>query len=262
MSANAAAEKHRVPVIDRMMDVLDQLEGREAGATIRDLVERLRVPRTTVYRILNTLQLHDVVRRDESGAYRLGRRLVTLASHVGAGSSEASLIAVAKPFLDSLSAALGEGCKLSVIDREGILVLATAQGRRQYALSVTPGQRSSPHAGAAGKLLLAHEPEAEIGRWLQGPLVEYTTKTVTDPKRLFGELARAKKQGWAQDKGESAPSIHAYAAPVFDKAGHMVAALSVPFLAGTEAGRTEEIQLAVIEAAKDLSHAVQGYPPR
>jgi DNA-binding IclR family transcriptional regulator len=262
MSANAAAEKHRVPVIDRMMDVLDQLEGREAGATIRDLVERLRVPRTTIYRILNTLQLHDVVRRDESGAYRLGRRLVTLASHVGAGSSEASLIAVAKPFLDSLSAELGEGCKLSVIDRDGILVLATGQGRRQYALSVTPGQRSSPHAGAAGKLLLAHEPEAEIARWLGEPLVEYTTKTITDPKRLLGELTRARKQGWAQDKGEAAPSIQAYAAPVYDKAGHMAGALSVPFLAGTEAGRTEEIRLAVIAAAKDLSHAVQGYPPR
>ena len=262
MSANAAAEKHRVPVIDRMMDVLDQLEGHEAGATIRDLVDRLKVPRTTIYRILNTLQLHDMVRRDDTGSYRLGRKLLTLASHVGAGSSEASLIATAKPFLDSLAAELGEGCKLSVIDRDGILVLATAQGRRQYALSVTPGQRSSPHAGAAGKLLLAHEPEAEIARWLAGPLVEFTTKTVTDPKRLVSELSRVRKQGWAQDKGESAPSIHAFAAPVFDKTGRMVAAMSMPFLAGTEAGRTEEIRLAVIAAARDLSHAMQGYAPR
>ena len=57
-----AAMKHRIPVIDRMMDVLAQLERRESGATIRDLVTALKLPRTTIYRILNTLQLHDMVR--------------------------------------------------------------------------------------------------------------------------------------------------------------------------------------------------------
>ena len=262
MNANEAAQKHRVPVIDRMVEVLDQLEISDGGATIRDLVERLRVPRTTIYRILNTLQLHDFVLRNETGAYQLGRRLVTLASHVGAGSSEANLAVVAKPFLDSLAAEVGEGCKLSVIDRDGVLVLATAQGRRQYALSVTPGQRIAPHAGAASKLLLAHQTEAEIDRWLAEPLTGYTAKTTTDPRRLRSELARVKRQGWAQDKGESAPSIQAFAAPVLDKTGRLLAAISVPFLAGTEAGRMEEIRLAVIAAAKELSRAVAGYPAR
>ena len=259
MSASVAALKHRVPVIDRMMEVLDQLEAREGGSTIRDLVDDLKLPRTTIYRILNTLQLHDVVRRDEAGAYQLGRRLVTLASHVGAGSSEANLVAIAKPFLDSLAAEVGEGCKLSVIDRDGILVLAAAQGRRQYALSVTPGQRMSPHAGAASKLLLAHQPEAEVDRWLAEPLIGYTVKTTTDPRKLRSELVRVKRQGWSQDKGEAAPSIQAFAAPVFDKAGKMIAAISVPFLAGTDAGRMGEIRLAVITAAKELSRAMSGY---
>jgi len=73
-----AALKHRIPVIDRMMEVLTQLERRDNGATIRDLVTELKLPRTTVYRILNTLQLHDMVRRDGGGAYRLGRRLLSL----------------------------------------------------------------------------------------------------------------------------------------------------------------------------------------
>ena len=69
-----AALKHRIPVIDRMMEVLILLERRD-GATIRDLVDALELPRTTVYRILNTLQLHDMVRRNDGGAYQLGGRL-------------------------------------------------------------------------------------------------------------------------------------------------------------------------------------------
>src|SRR5690242_5498986 len=59
----SALEKHRIPAIDRMMDVLGHLERRPEGSTIRDLVEMLGLPRTTVYRVLNSLQSHEMVRR-------------------------------------------------------------------------------------------------------------------------------------------------------------------------------------------------------
>jgi len=84
------ALRHRIPVIDRMMEVLGELEAREAGASISDLVARLGLPRTTVYRILNSLQRHDMVQRSEAGSYHLGHRLLALASHVAAGSSPLS----------------------------------------------------------------------------------------------------------------------------------------------------------------------------
>jgi DNA-binding IclR family transcriptional regulator len=249
-----AIHKHRIPVIDRMMDVLGQLEGRDDSATIRDLVLALELPRTSVYRILNSLELHDMVQRDAGGGYRLGRRLVGLAARAAANAGEADLVARAQPYLDKLAASLGEGCKLSVLDRDDVLVLAAARGRRQYALSVIPGQRMAPHAGAASKLLLAHLPEADLERYLGKPLEAFTPRTFTDPKRLRSELARVKRLGWAQDKGESAISIHAFAAPVFDKRGHMGAAISVPFLAGTEPERMAEIRHAVVAAAKSLSN--------
>ncbi|HVX82633.1 MAG TPA: IclR family transcriptional regulator [Devosiaceae bacterium] len=251
-----AALKHRIPVIDRMMEVLGQLEVKENGATIRDLVQQLKLPRTTIYRILNSLQLHDMVRRDQGGAYHLGRRLLGLASHVAAAASPLDLVAFSTPVLEKLSGELGEGSKLTIIDKEGVLVLAAVQGRRPYALSVSPGQRMPVHTGASGKLLLAYLPEAEIDAWLSRPLAAYTPRTITDPKRLRTELARIRRLGWAQDKAENGPSILAYAAPVFDKAGKVVAAVSVPFLQGTEASRMEEIRLAVIAAGKAMSASI------
>lgn len=253
-----AALKHRIPVIDRMMEVLAELERRDGGATIRELVSALRLPRTTIYRILNTLQLHDMVRRDENGAYQLGSRLLGLAAQVAAGGSAVDLVAIAQPFLDKLAAEVGEGCKLSVLDGGGVLVLAAAQGRREYALSVTPGQRMEAHAGAASKLLLAFLPEPELDAWLARPLVAFTPRTMTDPRRLRAELARIRRLGWSQDKGESIPSIQAFAAPILDTRGTMVAAISVPFLAGTEPSRMEEIRLATIAAAKALTAAIPG----
>jgi DNA-binding IclR family transcriptional regulator len=257
-NAGDAALKHRIPVIDRMMDVLAQLERRDTGLTIRDLVTQLHLPRTTIYRILNTLQMHDMVHRDESGAYQLGHRLIRLAAHVSTGAGTVDLGAVSQPFLDKLGADLGEGVKLSVLDKNTVLVLATAQGRREYALSVSPGQRMEAHAGAASKLLLSYLSDDELTPWLTRPLVAYTNRTLTDPKRLRTELARIRRLGWSQDKGESAPSIHAFAAPVFDTRGEMVAALSVPFLAGTEPSRMEEIRLSTIATAKALTAAIPG----
>ncbi|WP_442579843.1 IclR family transcriptional regulator [Mesorhizobium sp. ASY16-5R] len=255
-TAEDAASKHTIPVIDRMMDVLGELAHHEAGQTISELTQTLRLPRTTIYRILNSLQQHSMVRRDEGGAYHLGRRLLSLAAHVASRASEVDLAAIAQPFLDRLAAELGEGIKLSVIDQDGILVLAAAQGRREYALTVAPGQRMPIHAGAASKLLLAHLPSDDLEYWLAKPLTAYTSKTVTDPKRLRTELAKIKRLGWAQDKGENAPSIHAFAAPVLTGSGKMVGALSVPFLAGAEPSRMEEIRMAAIDMAKTISQAM------
>lgn len=248
-----AASKHTIPVIDRMMDVLAAIESRSSGLSIRELAVELGLPRTTVYRIVNTLQQHEMIRRDDGGNYHLGRRLLTLASHVASRASELDLVAICQPHLDRLASELGEGIKLSVIDDDGILVLAAAQGRREYALTVAPGQRMPIHAGAASKLLLAHLDREILDYWLSKPLVAYTNKTVTDPKRLRGELTRIRRLGWARDKGENAPSIHAFAAPVMTRSGRMVAALSIPFLAGSEASRMEEIRMAAIDTAAAIT---------
>jgi DNA-binding IclR family transcriptional regulator len=254
--AEAGAARHTIPVLDRMMEVLGRLE-RSDGLTIRELTQGLGLPRTTIYRILNTLQQHGVVRRDPRGAYHLGRRLVSLAAQVPE-TGEPDLAAVAQPFLDRLAAELGEGVKLSVIDGDGILVLAAALGRREYALTVTPGQRMPIHAGASGKLLLAHLPPEALDPWLARPLPALTPKTLTDPRRLRAELARIRRQGWAQDRGETAPSIHAFASPVLAQDGGMVAAVSVPFLAGTDPDRMERIRLAAVAAARGLTAAMPG----
>jgi len=251
-----APGRHTIPVIDRMMEVLGVIERRPSGPTIRELTAALGLPRTSVYRILNTLQLHDMVHRDPRGGYHLGRRLLELAARVAAGGGDLDLASFCQPYLDRLAAEVGEGIKLSVLDADGVLVLAVAQGRRDYALTSTRGQHLPAHAGAAGKLLLAYLPAAELDRRLAAPLAALTPRTITDGKRLRRELARIRAQGWAQDKGENLPSILAYAAPVVGPDGSVVAAVSVPFLAGTSAERMEVIRAATVANARAMTAAL------
>ena len=245
-----AVAKHRIPVIDRMMEVLFQLEKRANGATIRDLVDLLGLPRTTVYRILNTLQFHDMVRRSADGSYRLGPRLLALAARTLGDARDYDLASLSLPHLEKLSEETGEGSKVSVLDGDGVLVVAAVQGTRQYALTVVPGQRLPLHAGAASKVLLAHLPRHELHRLIgepARPLHRQDDRRQQAPARSSSR--RIRRQGWAQDKGEYAPSIHALAAPIPDRSGRVIAALSVPFLAGAPAAHMEKIRVSVIAVA-------------
>lgn len=251
MDLRPAAEKNIVPVIDRMMDVLAELEQRIEGVSITDLTARLGQPRSSIYRILNTLERHGMVRRDASGTYVLGARLLSLAAHVAAGASEVDLPAVAQPVLNGLAEALGEGVKLSVVDGRDLLVIAAAQGRREYALTVRPGQRLALPVGAAGKVLLAHLPAIEQQQAIEANAL--AGQATADAERLPRDLERIRKEGWARDRGEQAPSIHAVAFPVTGRDGTVVAALSVPFLAGADEARVAAIREAARSAAAAIS---------
>jgi DNA-binding IclR family transcriptional regulator len=245
----AALARHRIPVIDRMAEILFLLEQRPNGATIRGIVDQLRLPRTTVYRILNTLQLHDIVRRSADGTYRLGSRLLTLAARTINESRDYDLAALSMPHLRRLASETGEGCKVSIVDGDEVLVIAAVDGQREYALTVVPGQRLPLHAGAAAKVLLANLPKEALAQRLRGSLPRYTARTATDGRKLAVELAKVRRQGWAADNGEYALSVNAIAAPIPDRSGQAIAALSVPYLAGAPQKHIDKIRVATIAIA-------------
>ena len=248
-------ERNRVPVIERMMDMLELIARRPDGLTIRELTETLEMPRSTVYRILSTLEPRGVVHRGSSGAYVLGAKLVELAGRVADGAGY-DLVEIASPHLEKLSAELGEACKISVRDGDAVLVLATRSGSHAYGLTIAPGRKLPLHAGAASKVLMAHLEPQEIERLLRLELHAFTPRTITDPKKLRTELARIRREGWSFDKGEYSHLVRAYAAPVVDPHARVIAAVSIPFLNDKEPDRQEVIRQGVIRTAKAISEAL------
>jgi DNA-binding IclR family transcriptional regulator len=248
-----AARKYRIPVIERMAEVFALLERSPKGVTIGEVVDHVGLSRTTAYRMLNTLGAYDFVTRSAEGAYTLGQRLVTLAARVAPRTAGYDLLVVAQPHLERLSEATRQGSKVSVLAGDEVLVVAAAQGNGQYALTTSPGQRLPVHAGAAGKLLLAHLPRADIEVRLAGKLAVLTAKTIAEPKRLLAELARIRQRGWSFDQGEQMSGVHAIAAPIRDGSNDVVAALSVPFVAGVGQVEVDEIRRLAIAAAEAIS---------
>lgn len=245
-------EGNQVPVIDRMLDMLEMIERRPGGTSIRELSDFLSMARSTVYRILNTLEARDIVKRSFSGSYVLGPRLLSLAANVVTGH-DSDLVELANTHLERLSQATGEASKLSVLDGDGVLVIAVAHSSGEYGLTVKPGRRLPLHAGAASRVLLAHMDGADIARILNAPLPRYTSTTLCDPDAIGKSLAQIRRTGAAFDNGEYSAGVMAVAAPVHDRHNKVVAAVSIPFLHTQDEARIEKLRSAVSAAAKAIS---------
>ncbi len=248
--------RNGVPVLERAIDMLAVLERASDGSTILSLTRELGLPRSTTYRILNTLLARKLVRRSSAGSFSLGPRLVSLAARVRSDSSSYDLAELATPLIQKMRDDLGEPAKLSVRDGDRAKVIVALLGRHEYSPAPATGTSYPLHAGAASKLILAHLPPADLERHLLEPLTRYTPRTITDPDKLRADLAKIRRQNFAQDQGEHNLTVHAMAAPVFDPAGRFLAALSVPFLADKDAATRERLRAGLISTAIAISEEI------
>jgi DNA-binding IclR family transcriptional regulator len=84
------------------------------------------------------------------------------------------------------------------------------------------GQLTPLHCTSSGKVLLAH-----VDRRVHPALRRFTPRTVTDPNALETELAEVRATGVARACEEYEVGLNAVAAPVRDRFGVVVAAVSV-----------------------------------
>lgn len=250
---------HRVPVIDRMMDVLDVLQRSSLPISVRDLAISTGVPRSTVYRILNTLEAHAmVVKAGAEGGYQLGSHLMALAARLPQVEDWRRLQHAAEPWLQRLAAETAETTKLSVLNGNAALCVAIVQGQGPDALAAMVGGRYPLHAGAASKVLLAAVPDPARAALLAGPLPSYTARTITDPVALQAQLIYIARQGWAEDTGEHGITVGAVAAPVYGGTpARTVAAVSIAYLTARTAAQKRRYRDAAIRTAADIGAVVQ-----
>ena len=82
-------------------------------------------------------------------------------------------------------------------------------------------------------------------------------KTITNAADLRLQLADVRRRGWALDDEEQAPNCRCIAAPIRDRDGVVVAAISVVgTLKQVEDGRVERLAAQVIDAASAISEFV------
>lgn len=178
----------------------------------RELAHEMELNHTNIYRILETLERNNFVSKDPiTKQYSLGFVVWELGTIFYEQLNVGRLI---NPVLQKLSDSTGESVFLTLLDGEEAITLTVIEPKNKVKFSVSTGSRAPLYVGASYRSILAFMSEDEIEKIINGDLVKYTGKTMTDPTDLRDELALIRKHGWARSQGEYTPDVVAIAVPL------------------------------------------------
>lgn len=238
-----------VGVVDKSVAILAALAER-GPSTLADLVAATGLARPTAHRLAVALEAHGLVARDARGRFRPGVRLLAWGARSVPGAE--ALVDAAGPVLRRLRDATGESAQVYVRDGDGRVCVAVAERATGLRDTVPVGAVLSMDAGSGAKVLVAW---SETGA-KRAPGVTGATGAADASGTAFsaGELAAVRRAGWAATVGEREPGVASVSAPVHDRSGAVVAALSVSGPVDRLGRRPgERLAGAVVAAAAELT---------
>jgi DNA-binding IclR family transcriptional regulator len=217
-------DKYFSKVIGKAFDILRILRASPQSLSLNELTLRVGLAKSSVFRMLHTLEVSGYAERDASGRY-------AAAGGVRAWGREqlvTDLVEVANPHMRALSREFNETVTLAVRFDNRIEVVATIESRQLIRMANIVGRILPPHASSLGKAITAHQPEEVRERLLRSYGVHrFTTHTITDEVELKTEYERVRERGYSVDAEESVLEGRCFGAPVFGPAKEVVGALSV-----------------------------------
>lgn len=206
---------------------------RRESLSLTEISRALSLHKTTVYRILRTLQHAGWIEQSEkSGQYRLGTGILMVASAVSVHNTVKDLITEA---LNDLSDCFNETVVVStLLGHQGVCV-DMVQSRHRLSVMGHKGYIVPLHIGASGKMLLAMQDES-----LRDTLIGELFTEKTKQRILKNQLLAILQDGYAVSRGEVDEGVAAVAVPLhLGQKGYVIS------LSGPEA-RLETIGLSRI----------------
>ena len=195
---------YQTRALGRALAILDSFTTDEPALTVKDLHLRLDLPKPTISRLASMLEQNGFLRRSDS-AYELGPKTFEL------GSLYVRQHRVFERFrrpLETLSAESKQTACLAEIAGSSIVHLLIVPSPMPVQHVTETGSRAPAHATALGKALLASFEADEVNRLLgEGPLTRFTANTINNRNKLFAELDRVRRRGYALDREEYAEGL-------------------------------------------------------
>jgi DNA-binding IclR family transcriptional regulator len=239
-----------VQSVERAFAVLRSLTAGPAGVT--ELADRVELPKSTVSRLLSTLEELGAVQQIEVGGnYRIGAAMLDLAAAAQPGRS---LVAAARPQLAELARATGEAAGLSVADGHEMLYLDQVNPDTELQVRDWTGTRIPMHAVPSGQVLLAEAATALVDAYVEVPMASFTPNTIVDPQALRARLDEARRAGYAWAVDEFSNGLSSVAAAIRDGAGRAIASVHVygPTYRFPGDRNTDEIGRLVVDTASRI----------
>lgn len=221
-------DPYLVPGLDRGLRILMEFSPREAELGAPELARRLGIPRTTVFRLLQTLEsLGFIERADKDKSYRLGVAVLRLGFEY---LSSLELTDFGTPIIERLRDETGFTSHIVIRDGRDIVFVAKAQSYESVFSSVRVhvGTRLPAHATIHGRLLMSGLSLRELkALFPEQRLKQYTDRTPRTVTQLFNLIKEDIERGFVISESSFERGISVITAPVRDDGGEVVAVITV-----------------------------------
>jgi IclR family transcriptional regulator, KDG regulon repressor len=211
--------------VERALDILLCFTREEPVRSLTQIAESVHMSKTTVHRLLTTLESKRFITRDKTTSlYRLGVRFIEMASIV---LQDVELHRWAHPYLHRLSEQYGETVDLSILDGSHVMYLEVIESPRRVKLAAAVGQRLPAYFTASGKAMLAYMDEDQVRKIITDNATEYSDNSAVAISDALTDLRQTAERGYAVAEQEYEKDINAVAAPIFDAERHPIASIAI-----------------------------------
>lgn len=248
--------------VDRALDILLTLyyNGEEMG--ISEIGRKLDIHKSTVHRTLATLENKGFVYQNtNTNRYWLGTKIYAMGLLIGEKLSLADLI---KPYSIELFNEFKEVINVSILDKDiydnykTVIILKESDTRNVLSVNPNVGSSSDIHVSSVGKCLMAFSKDIDLSGISEKSLIGYTENTFTNWEDLLRELEIIKKNGYAIDNEELEIGLFCIGAPILDKNGSAIAAISMSGPTARMKGNNfEQKIIRLIEVSQEISYALK-----
>lgn len=247
----------KVPAALRTLELLKLLAESPQPTTANRLAQKLGIPRSSVYQLLEVLKEQDfAIHYEDQKRWGLGLAAWELGS---AYQRHEPLERMARPVLEKLVNEIAGKTNvvghLGVLDGSDVLYLIEQRPQKSLKLVTDVGVRLPAHLTASGRSMLAKLSAKQLAASCRGR--ELANRTGLGPKSLSelgALLAREESQGYALEVDEVTMGYASVGVAIQDNLGHPIAGLAIT-LQSTEVEKLQlsELAKALIKAAAELS---------
>lgn len=215
-----------VQSVARAMEIIECFRASpEMG--ISEIAGEMDLNKSTVFGLVNTLVRYGYLEQTGNKKYRLGLSLFELGNLV---LSRIDIREDTKRLCGVLVQKYPATLHIATQDAGEVIYLDKLERGDSLIGSSNVGRRVPMHCTGVGKAMLAHLPEKYLADYIfKAPLKKFTEHTITTRRELLRELETVRASGYAMDREEIEPGLTCVAAPILQRDGAPVLAVSLSF---------------------------------
>jgi DNA-binding IclR family transcriptional regulator len=255
-----------IRAVGRALAIFDAFDNDHTSLSLQEIGQRIKMPKTTAFRLVNTLEQAGFLIRMDNQQYCLSLKLARLGGMV---RSTLSVRDVARPVMLAVNQATLETVTLNTIVGAERMVLEVVDTPSPLMSMARQGQHMPLLLGASSRIMMAYMESKELEAVLKSNTMGKQGKALV--RAAFGntefdraafdrELARFRRQGYAISRGQRVPGLTAISAPITDIEGKVRHCLSLTGPSVRMDPRDLEFAEIMVNASRDLSNRLGASP--